>query len=175
MLTTLRPYQPNDDQYIYDIHVRALSAIGIIPRPISANADLLAITTEYFDRNGEFIIAEIGGEIVGYGAYLPLDVHTIEVRRMRVVPEWQRQGIGTVILNALLSKARCCGFSKAVLNTDTRMKSAIVLYRKAGFAEIGRKTEYGEDMLVFEATMVAIGTIQQGGRPNTPEVHDLYR
>lgn len=153
MLTILRPYRPDDDQYIYDLHVRSLLAIGIIPRPKAANADLLAITTEYLDRDGEFIIAEIDGNMVGYGAYLPLDAHTIEVRRMRVAPEWQGQGIGTVILNALLSKARCCGFGKAVLNTDTRMNAAIVLYRKAGFTGIGRKAEYGEEMLLFEATI----------------------
>lgn len=155
MLPVLRPYRPVDDQYIYDLHVQALRAIGIIARPRAANADLMAITAEYLDRGGEFIIAEIAGHMVGYGAYLPLDAHTIEVRRMRVAPERQGQGIGTAILNFLLSKAQSCGFRRAVLDTDTRMKAAIALYRKAGFTETGRKIEYGEDMLVFEAAMAA--------------------
>lgn len=162
MHTTLRPYQPDDDRYIYELHVRSLISIGIIPRPITANADLMAVTTEYLDRNGEFIIAENNRHMVGYGAYLPLDEHTIEVRRMRVAPEWQGQGVGTAILHALLSKAMGSGFCRAVLNTDTRMKAAIALYRKAGFIEIGRKTEYGEEMLIFETMMVAD---PEGGTP----------
>lgn len=132
MLTTLRSYRPDDNQHIYALHVRALSTIGIIPRPKVANADLMAITTEYLERSGEFIIAEINGDIVGYGAYLPVDSHTIEIRRMRIAPEWQGQGIGTSILNALLFKAKRCGYRKAVLNTDIRMKAAIALYLKAG-------------------------------------------
>lgn len=150
MTTTVRTYIPEDDQYIYNLHVKALLSIGITPRPQSANADLNSIKSEYLDRNGEFLIAEIEGNIAAYGAFLPVDSQTIEIRRMRVAPEWQRRGLGTALLNSLLSKAKNCGFKKAILNTDTRMVGAITLYKKAGFIEIGRMLEYGEEMLVLE-------------------------
>lgn len=150
MITSLRDYKPEDDQYIYNLHIKALLSIGITPRPQSANSDLYSIKAEYLDRNGEFIIAEIADNIVGYGAYLPIDEQTIEIKRMRVSPEWHREGIGEALLDSLLSKASKNGFNKAILNTDTRMTGAIALYKKAGFNEIGKMIEYGEEMLIFE-------------------------
>lgn len=162
MITTFRTYKPEDDQYIYNLHVKALLSIGITPRPQFANADLNSIKAEYLDRNGEFIIAEIEGNIVAYGAFLPVDAQTIEIRRMRVAPEWQRRGLGTTLLqrrglgttllDSLLSKARACGFKRAILNTDTRMEGAISLDKKSGFREIDKMFEYGEEMLIWRET-----------------------
>ena len=154
MKTILRTYKPEDDQFIYNLHLKALLSIGITPRPQSANADLNSIQAEYLDRNGEFIIAEIEGDIAAYGAFLPVDALTIEIRRMRVAPEWQRQGLGTALLDCLLAKARKCGFKRAILNTDIRMEGAITLYKKAGFVEIGKMFEYSEEMLLFESLIV---------------------
>jgi ribosomal protein S18 acetylase RimI-like enzyme len=168
MLTTLRSYRPDDAQHMYPLHIRAISALGIVPRPKVANADLMSITTEYLERSGEFIIAEINGAIVGYGGYLPVDSRTIEIRRMRIDPEWQRQGIGTSILNTLISNAKRRGYHKVVLSTDIRMKAAIALYLKAGFTQMGKMVEYGEEMLVFEADMVATQPANTADRQATP-------
>lgn len=149
MIISLRDYKPEDDKYIYNLHIKALLSIGITPHPLSANSDLNSIKAEYLDQNGEFIIDEIADTIVGYGAYLPIDEQTIEIKRMRVSPEWHRKGIGEVLLDSLLSKGKKSGFNKAILNTDTRMKGAIALYKKAGFNESGKMIEYGEEMLIF--------------------------
>lgn len=151
---TLRTYKPEDDPYIYNLHVKALLSIGITPRPQSANADLNSIKAEYLDKNGDFIIAEIESKIAAYGAFLPVDEKTIEIRRMRVAPEWQRKGLGTAMLHFLLAKAKKYGFERAILNTDTRMEAAIKLYKNAGFVEVGKMFEYGEEMLLFENMIV---------------------
>jgi ribosomal protein S18 acetylase RimI-like enzyme len=102
--------------------------------------------TEYFRahiKSGSFfaLVAESEGLILGYGAmvlrYIPGDLNHSsylegDILNMYTLPQARRQGIGTLILEALLEKARLMGLSKIGLHTS---KDGEHLYRSFGFNE----------------------------------------
>ncbi|MDO9154074.1 MAG: GNAT family N-acetyltransferase [Paludibacter sp.] len=55
-----------------------------------------------------------------------------DIINMYTIPEARKQGVSTVVLNALISEARQVGVSKLALHTTIAGEK---LYRKAGFAD----------------------------------------
>lgn len=58
---------------------------------------------------------------------------------MRVHPDFQRQGLGRLILRELEQRARALGFRMARLDTTDEQFAARRLYESAGYREIGRR------------------------------------
>jgi ribosomal protein S18 acetylase RimI-like enzyme len=94
-------------------------------------------------QSGSFfaLLAESEGQILGYGAMVlrsvPGDLNKPsylegDILNMYTLPHARRQGIGTLILQALLAKARLMGLSKIGLHTS---KDGEHLYRSYGFNE----------------------------------------
>lgn len=77
----------------------------------------------------------------------------MEILNLAVLPPWRRLGLGCRILALALQAARKMGMEKASLEVREGNAAAIALYRKAGFAECGRRLKYypdtGEDALIF--------------------------
>lgn len=71
--------------------------------------------------------------IVAIGGYRPLDDSTVEIRRMRVHPDHQRQGYARRLLSALETRARAAGFETAELETVGSLRAAQALYEDAGY------------------------------------------
>ena len=102
--------------------------------------------TRYFDRaltEGRFIAfyAELEGTIVSFGGMvvkeIPGDIYKTsylegDILNMYTVPKARRQGISSVILEALLDEAKKLGISKVALHTS---KDGEKLYRKYDFNE----------------------------------------
>ena len=55
---------------------------------------------------------------------------------MYVRPEFRRQGIGRLILQAIEAEARLLDVSRIMLQTGVKQPGAIAMYAKAGFSEI---------------------------------------
>jgi ribosomal protein S18 acetylase RimI-like enzyme len=94
-------------------------------------------------REGNFyaLVAESQGEILGYGAMvlrtIPGDLNQPsymegDILNMYTLPKARRQGVGRMILEALVSEARSMGLSKIGLHTS---KAGEHLYRSFGFSE----------------------------------------
>lgn len=78
-----------------------------------------------------WVIAEAGsGQPVGTGRLLPSG----QIGRMAVLPSWRRQGVGSLILKALLQIADDQGHLHPWLKAQT---SAIGFYRRHGFVPVG--------------------------------------
>ncbi len=92
--------------------------------------------------NGAFFIAFREKEPVGCGAIRVLDVESVEVKRMYVVPEARGLGVAHVVLRALEEEARRLGRGRICLETGVRQPEAIALYRKHGYAEVPRFGDY---------------------------------
>lgn len=60
-----------------------------------------------------------------------------EIKRMFVRPASRGQGVGRMLLEALIAEARQIGYSTIRLDSTRFMKAAHSLYRSAGFQEIG--------------------------------------
>jgi GNAT superfamily N-acetyltransferase len=60
-----------------------------------------------------------------------------EIKRMYIRPEYRGQGLGTELLNKLISKAKEFNFSILRLETGDYSTTAHRVYRSAGFQERG--------------------------------------
>lgn len=92
-----------------------------------------------------------GGSLVGYGI-LMITVDEAELLDITVAPEWQRRGLGTILLDHLCEVARNHGANRMVLEVRASNDAGLALYRRAGCAEIGRRRAYyhgKEDAIVM--------------------------
>jgi predicted GNAT family N-acyltransferase len=75
------------------------------------------------------------------------------IGRMAVLQPWRMHGIGTVLLDALLTQARVLGHREVVVHAQC---SVAGFYRKAGFREKGRHfREAGIEHLKMVKTLVS--------------------
>lgn len=88
--------------------------------------------TQVAAGDGAFLIAWLDGAAIGCGAVRRLDETTAEIKRMYVDPSVRGRGIGRALVEALEHEARLIGVTKIVLETGTRLASAIKLYEAAG-------------------------------------------
>lgn len=92
-----------------------------------------------------------GGVLVGYGV-LMMTVDDAELLDITVVPEFQRRGFGGIVLEQLFDVARSHGATRMLLEVRPSNESGLALYRRFGFAEIGRRRAYyhgKEDAIVM--------------------------
>jgi ribosomal-protein-alanine N-acetyltransferase len=92
-----------------------------------------------------------GGVLVGYGV-LMMTVDEAELLNITIVPEYQRRGLGSVLLDQLFDVARSHGAMRMLLEVRPSNESGLALYRRFGFAEIGRRRAYyygKEDAIVM--------------------------
>jgi [ribosomal protein S18]-alanine N-acetyltransferase len=100
-----------------------------------------------------YITARHSGKIVGYmGAWLIMD--EIHITTIGVDPSFQNRKVGTQLVMHLLRESVHRGVRWATLEVGERNVSALKLYGKFGFIQIGVRKEYykdGENALVMWA------------------------
>ena len=105
----------------------------------SFEAELAALPGRFAQPEGCILLAEFDGEIAGVVALRPIQPHTGEVKRLFVLPAFHGRGLGRLLMNALLERARATGYQRLLLDTiPGRMDAAIALYRSLGFRDTGR-------------------------------------
>jgi len=101
-MITVRPARTND--------VRAIKSLI---DEYSADGHLLAkATVTLFEDIQEFVVAESDGVVVGCGALHVMWEDLGEVRTLAVAGTHLRQGIGSLVLRELLTRARNVGVSR---------------------------------------------------------------
>jgi amino-acid N-acetyltransferase len=88
-------------------------------------------TVTLFEDIQEFLVAERDGEVVGCGALHVMWEDLAEVRTVAVDPALAGQGIGSLLLSALIQRAREVGVRKVFCLTF-----AVSFFERHGFAEI---------------------------------------
>ena len=125
----VRRYQPGDEAYWHDIHVRADRYNDHRPewfeREFGRDAALLAQRQLY--------LVGPGGEVIGTStAWMDADA-TGRVHWIAVVPEAQGRGLGRALLLATCHRLAELGHRRARLTTQTPRLAAINLYLDVGF------------------------------------------
>ena len=92
-------------------------------------------------QNSEIYMAYEGTNTVGFIAYED-KLDSTEIMSLAVVPEYQKRGIGKLLLNQVLTKLKK---HKIYLVTHPRNTPAIILYLKHGFEIYGLKENYFGD------------------------------
>jgi len=88
------------------------------------------------DKGGHIFMALYKGEAVGACAIIPMDDGGFELAKMAVSPRAQGLGIGFLIGQACVEKARALGARRVYLESNTTLKPAINLYHKLGFRKV---------------------------------------
>ena len=85
-----------------------------------------------------------GQAIAGMGALRDLGDGTGEIKSMRTHPAHLRQGVGTAILEHIISEAVARGYRRLSLETGSgpAFVAALALYRKRGFRSGGAFGDY---------------------------------
>jgi GNAT superfamily N-acetyltransferase len=99
-------------------------------------AGISAEPHELIPPAGEFVLAYLGGKVVGCGAVKHHPGAPSEIKRMWVAESARGLGVGRRLLERLERGALDGGASVATLETNRALVEAIALYRSAGYVEV---------------------------------------
>jgi len=85
----------------------------------------------------EFLVAKIERKIVGY-IIGQKELKEAKIISLAIAPNWQKKGIGTVLIKFLINLFKKEGLKKNSLHTRTKNKIGILFFKKSGF-EISKK------------------------------------
>lgn len=148
----LRQLRSADIPAVIRLHFAALRAIGADAGPGPWDDDLNDIAGVYLQGGGEFLVATLGGTIIGMSALRRVDARTAEIKRMRVARDWQGRGLGRRLLVELESRAAALGYTRLILDTTERQPAALALYGSAGFRVTGTAVIAGLTSITMEKT-----------------------
>jgi len=134
----IRQCQVNDAQRMYFIINEAAKAYeGMIPADRYREPYMPMDELEREMKRISFFGWEINGELVGVMGIEPIKDVTL-IRHAYVLPAWQRQGIGSKLLNHLKSLVTT---SRLLVGTWTDAQWPIAFYQKHGFSLLPNKDE----------------------------------
>lgn len=135
----LRPWQDSDFNAAVTLNREAEEHIGIGSESGDWTLDMIGVSETFEGSGGEFLVGELGEKMVVMGGFKRLSDTAAEVKRMRVSPELQGQGIGPRLLERLEDRMRETGVKKSVVSTLSVQEAALKLYVRAGYIETGRE------------------------------------
>ena len=130
---------------IYAHHVlHGTASFDTIPRTEAETAERIAWIT---GQGWPFIVAERDGEVLGYAyatqfrdrpAYAATCENSIYVRA-----DWIGRGVGRLLLEELVDRARDCGFLQMIAVVGGGEPASVALHEKFGFTHAGRMKSVG--------------------------------
>lgn len=91
---------------------------------------------EIIDKGGLIYYARMNNQIVGTVALIKKTEQIFEIAKMAVTKSAQGFGIGSMLLEHCLNIAKQKSIPKLILYSNTKLESAVHLYRKYGFYEV---------------------------------------
>lgn len=131
----LRKADNTDQHNIFLLVKTVLSDYGLKTDPERTDKDISDLDLYYFKNKGWFAVIEDKGKIIGsYGIY-HIDDYTCELRKMYLLPGFQGQGLGKLMMQDAIHRAEKLGYNEMILETNKVLDKAIGLYKKYGFTE----------------------------------------
>ena len=90
------------------------------------------------------ILVYINQKAVGCGAFKPLHIDAVEIKRMFTLPEMRGAGIASKVLGELELWGKELGYNYSVLETGKCMQDAVRFYTKKGYKIIPNYGQYKE-------------------------------
>ena len=134
-MLNLRKANKEDESKIMDLLESVLSDYGLKTNPYETDKDLINLENYYFSKSGWFAVIDKENEIIGSYGIFKINKKTCELRKMYLLNNYQGQGLGKLMMEDALKKARELGYSEIVLETNKLLDKAISLYGKYGFAQ----------------------------------------
>jgi [ribosomal protein S18]-alanine N-acetyltransferase len=106
---------------------------------------------ELTNDNSHFIGISVGSSLepatnglIGFGCFWAI-VDEAHITLLGIHPQYQRQGLGRSLLQALLDRARSIDMARATLEVRASNQGAIDLYEQYRFQTVGRRKKYYQD------------------------------
>lgn len=99
------------------------------------------LSSQMPDGEHEFLTADCGGALLGYVGMM----HVLDegyISNVAVAPSARRQGIGSALIDELLSRAEALALSFVTLEVRQGNEPAKALYEKHGFQAVGVRRDY---------------------------------
>lgn len=131
----IRPATDSDLDIIKSIVFTVLGEYGLESDSSGIDQDLESIEQSYWSSGGYFGVVEDDGEVIATIGLYKVDDTTCELRKMYALPSARGKGLGKLLMELTISKARELKFERIVLETASPLKEAIGLYKRYGFEE----------------------------------------
>ena len=143
---TIRHWKASDREIVVNLIDKCLKPYGILLDTDKGGADEDALKVEEFyerDGRGEFFVAEKRGEVVGTAAYYRIDrgADAVEIRKMYIVPECRRCGLGKNLMEVLETAIRKRGFKNVYAETASVLLEACKFYPSLGYHPVEDKPD----------------------------------
>lgn len=148
MKIKIRPYQTEDTQAILEIiNHNILHSTSLYDYNIRSYEQQKAILEEKISKNFPVIVAELGGEVVGFGMYSEFRLReaykfTVE-HSVYVNKNFQGKGIGKLLLQELIHLAQKQKLHTMIAVIDSENQSSVEFHKKFGFETVGIIKESG--------------------------------
>ncbi|MDP6986932.1 MAG: GNAT family N-acetyltransferase [Phycisphaerales bacterium] len=134
--------------------LRELFENGVFESQVHDNdtgADIEQLQDAYFSdaAQGGFWVATRDEVIAGMIGVQRLDDSVAEMRRLRVRPQFRRQGIATALMTHAIRFCRANDYLKVVLDVRVERQPAIQLFEKCGFYLARAREQDGRRTLDF--------------------------
>jgi len=145
----IRSYRPKDQAACRKLYVEGLVGGAIADN--DTGLDIADIENAYMKTPGNHLwVAENdAGDVVGMLGVQRSEPGTAEIRRLRVLREHRRRGIGSALLEEALRFCQRRSYLKITLDTWIDREPAIKLFEKFGFKHSRTKNVAGRDVLYF--------------------------
>ncbi len=112
-----------------------LDEYGLGWEPEGADRDVLQIEECYLATGGEFWVVEHQNQVVGTGAYYPIErgQNAVEIRKMYLLPQVRGFGLGKYLLQQLEETIAARGFKEIWIETASILMEAVKLYESNGY------------------------------------------
>lgn len=155
----IREYEARDAAAVWELHVEALRGVGAL-YPGPWDDDFNRIAEVYFNPGGTYLVGELDGSVVAMGALRWIDSVTAEIKRMRIRPNLQRHGFGSLILQALEQYASQRGLWNLELDTTTQQHAARAFYEKHGYHAVELRRAAHADQVVYKKKLCIAASIK---------------
>src|ERR1700733_9856108 len=130
-------------------------------------AELATLPGKYAPPTGAILLAQVHGAVAGCVALRRLAASVGEMKRLWVRQSFRNCGIGKLLIDAIIVRARAAGYARLRLDTLPQMKTALVLYRALGFYEVPAYYNNPVPGAIFlEKVLVQSGSEAQVGQGN---------
>ncbi len=99
------------------------------------------LKSELENTNSKYIVAKLNNEIVGFAGIINT-LDQMEITNIVVRKDMRNQGIGNTLLNELIKLTIDSKMNTIFLEVNSNNFSAIKLYEKNGFKQVGLRKKY---------------------------------
>ena len=99
---------------------------------------------EINNKNSRYLVAKLNNEVIGF-AGIKIVIDEADIMNIVVKKNFRNNGIGSLLLENLINLSKSLNISSLSLEVNEKNISAISLYKKFNFKEVGKRKNYYKD------------------------------